>query len=90
MLVWDRYKCHKKHARTRYAELVFWPLVGSAGHVVDSGAFGARNIGAEFFMLGWEWYGFNKNRPDTCYAELVFLHLVGFAGHVVHSGASGA
>jgi hypothetical protein len=47
------------------------------GHVVHSGAFGAQNINALFFMLGWDWYGFDKNCAGTCYAEFVFLHLVG-------------
>jgi hypothetical protein len=38
MLGRDRYRFHKKRVGTRYAELVFFHLVGSAGHVVHSGA----------------------------------------------------
>jgi hypothetical protein len=43
-----------------YAKLVFFHLVGYAGHVVHYGASGPRNIYALFFMLGWAWYGFSK------------------------------
>jgi hypothetical protein len=68
---------HKKHAGTCYAEFLVLHLVGAVGSVVHSGAFGAQNINALFFMLGWDWYGFDKNCTGTCYAELVFLHLVG-------------
>jgi hypothetical protein len=56
------------------------------GHIVHSGASGARNVDALFFMLGWNWYGIDKNSIG----KLVFLHLTGSMGHVVHSGASGA
>jgi hypothetical protein len=41
MLGWGWYGFHKKRTRTCYAELEFWHLVGSVGHVVHSGAFGA-------------------------------------------------
>jgi hypothetical protein len=46
--------------------------VGSVGHVVHSGASGARNIDARFFMLGWDWYGFDKKRIRTRCIQLVF------------------
>jgi hypothetical protein len=48
MLGWDRYGFDKKHARTRYAELVFLHLVGSMGHIVHCGAFGVRNVDPPF------------------------------------------
>jgi hypothetical protein len=80
----------QKSARTCYAELVFLHPVGSASHVVHSGASKVRNIDTLFFMLGWDQFGFNKNRVGTHYAELVFLHPVGAAAHVVHSVSSGA
>jgi hypothetical protein len=69
---------------------LFFYMVGITGHVVHSGASGARNVDALSFMLGWDRYGFNKKHTGTCYAELVFLHLVGSMGHVVNSGASRA
>jgi hypothetical protein len=67
-----------------YAELVFLHPVGSAGHVVHSGASEARNIDTLFFMLGWVPYQFHKKHTGTRYAELLFLHLVGYVVHVVH------
>jgi hypothetical protein len=57
----------------RYDELIFLHLVGSTGHVVHIGAFGARNVIALFFMLGWDRYEFDKKRVGTRYTELVFL-----------------
>jgi hypothetical protein len=41
MLGWDRYGFHKKHIKIRDIELVFLDPVGSLGHVVHSGAYGA-------------------------------------------------
>jgi hypothetical protein len=43
-----------------YAELVFLNLAGSTGHVVQSRAFGARNIDALIFMLRWALRGLHK------------------------------
>jgi hypothetical protein len=62
--------------------------MGCAGHVVDSGASGKRNVIALFFMLLWDRYGFDNERARTRYAELLFLHPMGSMGHLVHSGAS--
>jgi hypothetical protein len=70
MLGWDRYRFNKR-TRTHYAEHVFLHLVGSAGHVVHSGASGARKIDTLFFMLVWDWYRYHKKRARTRYAELV-------------------
>jgi hypothetical protein len=79
-LVWIRQKAH----RDTLHKLVFLYPVGSAGHVLHSGASAERNVIALFFMLRWDRCGFDKKRTETSYAELVFLHPVGSAGHVVH------
>jgi hypothetical protein len=42
----------KKHAGSRYAELVFLHPVGTAGYVVDSGVSGAQNVDAVFSCSG--------------------------------------
>jgi hypothetical protein len=68
MLGWDQYVFDKKCVGTRYAELVFLHLVGSTGHVVASGASGARNVNALFFMLGWDRCYFPKKHTGTRYA----------------------
>jgi hypothetical protein len=60
------------------------------GHVVRSGASGARNIDTLFFMVGWARCGSHKKHVGTRLAKLMFLHSVRLAGHVVHSGGSGA
>jgi hypothetical protein len=74
----------KKCAGFRYSELLFLHPLGSAGHVVHSGASGASR---HYFSCR---YGFDKKCIGTNYAKLVFLHSVGSTRHVVHSGASGA
>jgi hypothetical protein len=53
MLVWNSYGFNKKHAETFYSELVFSHPVGSAGHVVHSGASTSQNANAVIFMLRW-------------------------------------
>jgi hypothetical protein len=78
----------QKHARTCHTDHVFLHPVGSVGHLVHSGTFGARNIAAQFLMLGWDLYGFHKKHVRTSYTEFIFLHPVGCVGQVLHSGAS--
>jgi hypothetical protein len=68
---------------------VFLHSLGSVGHVVHSGASGARKIDALFFMFGWDRFRFNKKRVGMRYVKLVFLHPVGSMFHVVHSSVSG-
>jgi hypothetical protein len=90
MLRWDRYELHKRHVGPHYAKHVFLHPVGSAGHVVDSGAYGTRNVDKLVIMLSCDRYAFNKKGVSTSYPELVFLHTVGFVGHVVYSCVFGA
>jgi hypothetical protein len=89
MLRWARCGVHKKRAGMRYAEPVFLHPVGSASQVVHSGASGARDVIALFFMLGWAQWDIHKKRTGTHWTELVFLHPLGSTGHIVHSGAFG-
>jgi hypothetical protein len=58
--------------------------VGSACHIVLSGASGTQNVDALFFMLGWAQYSFQKKRTEIHYGELMFLPLVRSTGHLVH------
>jgi hypothetical protein len=69
---------------------VFLHPVGLAGNEVHSGASGAQNVDALFFMFGWAQSGLHRKHAGTCYAQLVFLHPIGSAGLVVHYGASRA
>jgi hypothetical protein len=48
MLRWDWYWFHKKRTEASYIEFVFLHSVGTAGHVVYSGASGVRNIDTIF------------------------------------------
>jgi hypothetical protein len=77
LLRWARYRFYKKCSGTRYAEPVFLHAEGSIGHIVHSGAFGARNFEALFVMLRWDRYRFYKKRDGTRYTKLLFLHPVG-------------
>jgi hypothetical protein len=70
-----RVRCsfYKKRIGTCYAELVFLPPMGYAGHIVHSGLSGAYNVDALFFMLGWPQCCFRKKRTRTRYIKLVFF-----------------
>jgi hypothetical protein len=72
MLGWDRYRFDKMLARTRYTKVVFLHLVGSVGHVVHSGASGARNGDTLLFMLRWDPDGFDKSVPGHVTVNLCF------------------
>jgi hypothetical protein len=87
MLGPDRYDPEKPR-QTRYAELVFLHLVGSAGHIVHSGASVSRKINTVYFMLGRDRYELHKKHAGTRYAELVFLLPFRSTVHIAHSGAS--
>jgi hypothetical protein len=80
MLRWDWYVFRKNHDGTRYDEHVFLDPAGSVAHVVHSGASGARNVEALFFMLGWDQYGFDKKCIGARYTELLFLASSGICG----------
>jgi hypothetical protein len=63
--------------------------VGSTGHVVHSGALGARIIAGLFFLIRWDRYGLHKKLTGIRYGELVFLLPVISVGGIVHSIVSG-
>jgi hypothetical protein len=54
--------------------------VGSAGHVVNSGAPAARNINALFFMLVWDRYRFHKKHTRTHHARTCVFASGGICG----------
>jgi hypothetical protein len=62
----------KARLDTLHRTCVFY-LVGFAGHVVHSGASGARNVDALYFMLGGSGAVFIKKCTWTYYPELVFF-----------------
>jgi hypothetical protein len=66
-LGWDCYGFEKKHAGSRYAELVFLHPVGYVGHVVHSASSAVRNMIVLFFILGLDRYRLDKKRAETRY-----------------------
>jgi hypothetical protein len=63
-------------AGTHYVKLVFLHLVGSAGHVMHSGASRVRKVDVVFFMLTWDRLGFHRNaRRDTLRQTCVFASI---------------
>jgi hypothetical protein len=89
MLRWARCRFHKKRDGTRYAELVFLHLVGSAGHVVHNNASGVRIVDALIFHACVGLVQFpQKARRDRLSRTCVF-HPVGSVGLIVHLVRSG-
>jgi hypothetical protein len=70
MLGWARFGYHKKHARTRYTEVVFLHSAQSTGHVVRSGASRAQNVDALFFLLKRARFRSHKNALGHVIANL--------------------
>jgi hypothetical protein len=73
MLRWARCGFHKKHAGTRYVELVFLNLVRFALHIVHSSALGVQNIVTLFFILGWDDTDSTKSTAGHIMPKLCFL-----------------
>jgi hypothetical protein len=80
MLGWDQYGFEKKCTKTRYADLVFLHLVGSAGHVMHSGASGERNIDILFSCSGGS--GTDLRKSGTRHVMLNFSFCIRWDLHV--------
>jgi hypothetical protein len=72
MLGWAHRGFHKKRARTHYSELVFLHTVGSAGHIVLSGAAGPRNIVTLSFFSDGTGTVSTKSTPGHVTVNLCF------------------
>jgi hypothetical protein len=72
VLRWARCGFHKMHAGTRYAKLASFASDGIYRSIVHSGASGARNDIALFFMLRWARCGFLRKHVRTRCTEPVF------------------